>query len=121
MITSLTLSMSHLGVDVAPHTPTEFTSLNHSFRISSVEETNQLLGFSLLQIENSIFPLELSFPLTKTISSCFLANVLNPGCLFETCPQIVLLTKRCFSGSTIPFSFIFPDIFPMSLLLIRKE
>ncbi len=94
--------MSHFGVDVAPQIPTDLLLINHDFSISSGDETKWVSGFTFLQTENSIFPLELSFPLTKIIVSCFLANAFKCGSLLETWPQIVLFTSKCRTGSIIP-------------------
>jgi hypothetical protein len=97
-IASATCRISHLGVDVAPHTPALDTPLNHPGLISSAEETKKVRLFSLRQTSNSIRPLELFFPLTKMMTSCCLTNIFSLGSRSETCLQVVLWTFRMLPG-----------------------
>ena len=70
-----TSSSSHLGVDVAPHTPTLSSALNHSLLISATESIWYVQIFNDLHKSQSTLPLELALPDTEMITSCSKANL----------------------------------------------
>ena len=61
-------SISHLGVDVAPHTPIELTPGSKESSISSALSIKCEFGLTFLHSSNNILPFELFLPLTKKIS-----------------------------------------------------
>ena len=95
-ICSATSSRSHFGVDVAPHTPTLSSALNHSLFISPTESMFYVLILSVLQRSHRTFPFELAFPDTKITMSCSSANFDSLSCLVATCEHTVSCTlRRC--------------------------
>lgn len=58
-------SISHLGVDVAPHTPIELTPGSKESSISSALSIKCEFGLTFLHSSNNILPFELFLPLTK--------------------------------------------------------
>lgn len=81
--------MSHFGVDVAPHIPMLFFSLNQLVSISDMSETNFDSGLTLQHSSKRTLPLELFFPQTNKIRSCCRANSLIFGMRLATCLHIV--------------------------------
>ena len=67
-------SISHLGVEVAPHTPIEEAPVSRELSISSALSIKWEFGLTFLHSLNNIFPLELFLPLTKNTRSCEAAN-----------------------------------------------
>ena len=82
-------SISHLGVEVAPHTPMDSTFRSKVGSISFSLSIRCELAFTFRHSSKSIFPFELFFPLTKKIRSCVAANSLRLGIRLATCRQIV--------------------------------
>ena len=86
-------SSSHLGVDVAPQTPTLSSALNHSRLISQGESIWYVRMFKDLQRSQRTLPFELALPATKMIMSCSRANFESRSCLVATCEHIVSCTE----------------------------
>ena len=61
--------MSHMGVEVAPQTPTLEIPLNHSISSSELSETRYDRGLISLHTLYRIIPFELFLPLTNTTAS----------------------------------------------------
>ena len=78
-IRTATSSISHFGVDVAPHTPTLPTSSGNGSVISFTSEIKTVFGFAFRHSSSSILPFELFFPATKYTQSCLEANALMFG------------------------------------------
>ena len=84
-IAFFTSCINHIGVEVAPQTPTVLASKNQEAFKSSNSETKYDLGFSLFHALKSILPFELFVPLTNIITSFSFEKDLNCGSLPETC------------------------------------
>lgn len=82
-------SISHLGVEVAPHTPIEEAPVSRELSISSALSIKWEFGLTFLHSLNNIFPLELFLPLTKNTRSCEAANFRMFGMRLATCRQMV--------------------------------
>ena len=82
-------SISHLGVDVAPHTPIELTPGGKESSISSALSIKCEFGLTFLHSSNNILPFELFLPLTKKIRSCEAANFRRLGMRLATWRQMV--------------------------------
>ena len=78
-------SISHLGVEVAPHTPIEEAPVSRELSISSALSIKWEFGLTFLHSLNNIFPLELFLPLTKNTRSCEAANFRMFGMRLATC------------------------------------
>ena len=65
ILKTATSSINHLGVDVAPQTPTRRTPSGKGSVISDTSEIKSVFGFAFRHSSNSIFPLELLRPATK--------------------------------------------------------
>ena len=85
----LTSSMSHLGVEVAPHMPMEFTPPSSVGSISEALSMRCEFALTCLHSLKRIFPLLLFFPLTKKMRSWDAANARMFGMRFATCRQMV--------------------------------
>ncbi len=81
--------MSHWGVDVAPHIPTDFTPANHSWHSSPLSSTWWQEVFARRQTSSNTLPLELLRPATKITVSNPPANSRSPSSRFDTCLHIV--------------------------------
>ena len=75
LITLDIFSISHLGVDVAPHMPIDCALANKELSISCSLSIRCEFGLTLRHSLNSIFPFELFLPLTKKRRSCEAANL----------------------------------------------
>jgi hypothetical protein len=64
-----TSSISHMGVEVAPHMPSVVACLYHSGLISSGDETKYVLGLVCLHTSNNTLPLDDLVPDTKMTTS----------------------------------------------------
>ena len=86
---SATSCISHLGVEVAPHMPTDSAPSNHAGSISAASSMLQVRALALRHTSKSTLPFDYLRPQTKTTASNRRANSCRCCSRLETCRQIV--------------------------------